>query len=299
MGTYNGEKYIREQLDSIAAQTHKNWRLVISDDGSTDRTLEIARQWSNEVGEERVEFRSGPQKGFAQNFLSMACDPGLIANFYAFCDQDDVWMENKLEVAVSHLNQASLANQPSLYCGRTEYVDDQLKHLGYSPLFLKPPVFKNALVQSIAGGNTMIFNQSLKNYLEKVGVVPAVSHDWWLYQLTTGMNGHVFYNPKSCVLYRQHQEAVAGRNTGFFPVAKRVQMALNGDLRRYTDQTILCLEQALTLLRGGNKQVLTNLKSLRSSGWYVRTLGLIQLGLYRQTILGNIALRVLMTLRKI
>ena len=103
MGTFNGEKYIREQLDSIAAQSHKNWRLVMSDDGSTDRTLEIARRWAEEVGEDRVDIVDGPRQGFAQNFLSMACDPSLNADFYAFCDQDDVWMPRKLEVALSHL----------------------------------------------------------------------------------------------------------------------------------------------------------------------------------------------------
>lgn len=299
MGTYNGEKYIREQLDSIAAQTHANWRLVISDDGSTDRTLEIARQWAAEVGRERVEFRSGASKGFAQNFLSMACDPSLVADFYAFCDQDDVWMPNKLEIALSCLNSVDLAKKPVLYCGRTQYVDYELKNLGCSPLFLKPACFKNALVQSLAGGNTMVFNQVLKNTLAAVGVVPAVSHDWWLYQLTTAMDGRVIYDRQPYVRYRQHRGALIGGNTGMFSRFRRLRMALAGDFARYTDQTILCLEQAGEFLTDVNHQILTAFKRLRSAGLFERAFSLIGLGLYRQTTVGHIGLIVFGVLRKI
>ena len=96
MSTYNGEKFLAEQLQSIEDQTHKNWRLVISDDGSSDNTLAIAKQFQSNWGNDRLEIRQGPQQGFCQNFLSMACDTRLRADLYAFSDQDDVWMADKL-----------------------------------------------------------------------------------------------------------------------------------------------------------------------------------------------------------
>ncbi len=119
MGTFNGEKFLREQLDSIATQTHQNWVVVASDDGSCDATLEILRDYQKRWGPERIEIRNGPQKGFAQNFLSMACDPRIKADFYAFCDQDDVWLPEKLAVAIDHIETNANLNHPYVFCGRS------------------------------------------------------------------------------------------------------------------------------------------------------------------------------------
>ena len=105
MSTYNGGKFLSEQLESIDNQTHKNWRLVISDDGSSDNTLTIAKQFQDKWGSDRLEIRQGPQQGFCQNFLSMACDNTIRAGLYAFSDQDDIWMPDKLERAVRYFDK--------------------------------------------------------------------------------------------------------------------------------------------------------------------------------------------------
>ena len=84
MSTYNGEKFLAEQLQSIEDQTHKDWRLVISDDGSSDKTLAIAKQFQSKWGSDRLEIRQGPQQGFCQNFLSMACDSNIRADYMPF-----------------------------------------------------------------------------------------------------------------------------------------------------------------------------------------------------------------------
>lgn len=98
MGTFNGEKYLAEQLDFLEAQTVTNWRLYVSDDGSTDATLDIIHRYQSKWGTDKIQYRLGPQKGFAQNFLSLACDTSIKADYYAFCDQDDVWLPEKLRV---------------------------------------------------------------------------------------------------------------------------------------------------------------------------------------------------------
>ena len=312
MGTFNGERFIREQLDSIEAQRHKNWKLVISDDGSTDRTLEIARQWASEIGEGRVVFREGPRKGFPQNFLSMACDPNLIADFYAFSDQDDVWMEEKLLAAIyvvqKHEHGSSVQNKRQiasseadlfLYCGRTAYVGEDLKIYQYSRRFTKPPSFANAIVQSLAGGNTMLFNHRLKKVLERVGVVPTVSHDWWLYQLVTGAGGQVFYDEKPYILYRQSRHTLVGENQSLGAKYRRVRMSLAGLLRKYIDQNISCWEGAEKYINTENKKIFKNFKECRDYNIFKRIFYFWDLGIHRQSALETLALYALLIVKKI
>jgi glycosyltransferase involved in cell wall biosynthesis len=167
--TYNWAKYLAEQLDSLETQTHQNWLIIASDDGSTDQTLEILQQYQAKWPSGKLAIRSGPQKGFCQNFLSLACDPEIKADYYAFCDQDDVWLPEKLSIALVNIVFNQQLNIPYLYCGRTYYVTDNLKPYGISPLFVFPPSFRNALVQGIAGGNTMVFNPALKRLIENTG----------------------------------------------------------------------------------------------------------------------------------
>ena len=171
MCTYNGERFLEAQLDSLCAQSFTQWTLYVSDDGSTDATLNIIHRYQSKMGRDKIQCRVGPQKGFAQNFLSLACDPSIKAEYYAFCDQDDVWLPEKLSVAIEHIAFESSPEQLYVYSGRTTYTDENLKPIGFSPLFVFPRTFRNALIQSIAGGNTMVFNQATKTLLEKVGLV--------------------------------------------------------------------------------------------------------------------------------
>jgi len=297
MATFNGERYLREQLDSIAAQSHTNWILIISDDGSTDQTLEIAKKWAHEIGVDRVEIRSGPQKGFVQNFLSMACDSGIKAEFYAFSDQDDVWCRDKLKVAVEWMRRAD-ESSALLYCGRTSYVRDDLKVYSRSPLFKKPPSFKNALLQSIAGGNTMLFNQYTKKLLEDVGHVQAVSHDWWVYQLVSGVGGHVYYDPSPQVLYRQHNMALIGGNKSMIARMRRVYMVARGDFARYNEVNLGCIRRAQNYLKPDCLSLLNDFASLREAAFFKRILLIIKCGVYRQNSLDNLAMLLLAALKK-
>ena len=228
MGTYNGEAFLADQLLSIENQSHTNWRLIISDDGSTDATLPIAKSFQDKWGSDRLEIRAGPQQGFCTNFLSLACDPTIQADFYAFSDQDDVWMVDKLARALAYFDTVNNVDLPRVYGSRTQLVDQHLTPFGYSPLFALPRSFRNALVQSIAGGNTMVFNQRAKMVLEKTGLQQVVSHDWWLYQLIKGVGGVVFYDPQPSLLYRQHNGALVGHNCGFKAKLDRIFYVFNG-----------------------------------------------------------------------
>ena len=290
MGTYNGEAFLAEQLLSIENQSHTNWRLVISDDGSSDATLTIAREFQEKWGSDRLAIREGPIQGFCTNFLSMACDPTIKADYYAFSDQDDVWNNDKLSKALRHFTAENHLETPRLYCGRVQLADKNLVLLGLSPLFEMPRSFRNALVQSIAGGNTMVFNQSAKDLLEKAGLQHVVSHDWWLYQIIKGAGGVVYYDPEPSLLYRQHYGSVMGSNHSFKARIMRIGYIFNGRFKMWNSINYEALINVKHLLTKDNQDILTIYGKFRSARLKDRARLLEVCGLYRQTWQGTLSL---------
>lgn len=297
--TYNGARFLAEQLDSLEAQTHQNWVVIASDDGSTDQTLEVLKQYQTKWPAGKLSIRSGPQKDFCQNFLSLACDPEIKSDYYAFCDQDDVWLPSKLSIALENIADNQEGQTPYLYSGRTIYVDDQLKPCGISPLFVFPKTFRNALVQSIAGGNTMVFNQSAKSLIEQAGPLEVVSHDWWIYLLITGVEGVVFYDPVPQVLYRQHAHALVGGNNSILARMERFWMLLQGRFQNWNTQNINALKQVNHLLVKNHQEILILFELIRGAGIKDRFRLIEVCGLYRQTRRGTLSLYLAALLRKI
>ena len=299
MSTYNGEKFLAEQLQSIEDQTHKNWRLVISDDGSSDNTLAIAKQFQEKWGTDRLEIRQGPQQGFCQNFLSMACDTTLRADLYAFSDQDDVWMADKLERAVAYFNSNNDSQLPRAYGSRTQIVDEALNPLGFSPEFTLPRSFRNALVQSISGGNTQVFNQSAKQLFEQAGQQKVVSHDWWLYQVVKGSGGIFYFDPKPTLLYRQHANALVGGNQSFKGKIDRILYVLNGRFKNWNDINYTALCNIRHLLTKDSQDILEIFGKFRGAKLKDRIRLLEVCGLYRQTWQGTFNLWLATIINKI
>lgn len=283
MATYNGEKFLAEQFESIEQQTYGNWRIVMSDDGSTDNTLVIARKFQEKWGADRLQIRQGPRHGFCQNFLSMACDASIRADLYAFSDQDDFWMADKLERAVAYFIRHSEEHLPIAYGSRTEVVDENLKFLGFSPEFSLPTSFRNAIVQSISGGNTQVFNQAAKQLLELAGPQKVVSHDWWLYQIVKGAGGTFYYDPIPSLLYRQHHNALIGSNSSLKAKVKRILNAFNGDFKNWNDINYAALCNINHLLTKDNQEILKIYGLFRHANLKDRLRLLGVCGLYRQT----------------
>lgn len=300
MATCNGSKYLSQQLDSLEAQTHRNWVLVVSDDGSTDGTLQILEAYRHRWGADRLKLRRGPCQGVCRNFLSMANDTSIQTDFFAFCDQDDVWLPEKLAVAIEHIHHQAKPDRPFLYCSRTAYVRDDLKIYGHSPEFVFPASFRNALVQSIAGGNTMVFNQATKRLLEKAGVLNAVLHDWWLYMLVTGAGGVVYLDQQPHILYRQHPEAQVGAGNSIAERIKRIWMVFRGDFRAYSDTNLQALNQARHCLDDGALRILELFIRMRDAPKLKQRFRLLEVcGLYRQTWRGTLSLLLAATFKKI
>lgn len=297
--TYNGERFLAEQLDSLEAQIHQNWFLIVSDDGSKDATLTILLKYQAKWPLGKITIFKGPHQGFCQNFLSLACDSEIKADYYAFCDQDDVWLPEKLVVALKNIAENQEVDLPYVYCGRTTYIDEKLRKVGVSPLFTFPRTFRNALIQSIAGGNTMVFNQNTKDFLEKTGPVDHPSHDWWLYQLVTGVGGVVFYDPEAKVLYRQHKDALVGGNNSILARVERISMVMKGQFKKWSDMNIASLRLIEPLLTRSSRETLELFIKMRNAKFKDRLRLIEVVGLYRQTRRGTISLLLAALFKKI
>lgn len=299
MGIYNGEKFVAQQLESFKKQTHPNWELYVSDDGSNDATISIISSTTQSWDSHKVEVLKGPQSGFSKNFLSLACNAQIKADYYAFADQDDVWLENKLEMALKTLIAIEKPGIPALYFGRTIYTDEKLKPYGYSKLMNRPLSFKNAIIQSVAGGNTMLFNSHAKKLLERIGPVPAVSHDWWLYQVITGVNGIVVYDKTPYVLYRQHDNALIGGNTSLASKLKRVINGFNNRFKSWSDQNIQCFALAAPFLKEEHNATVRKLNVLRTGNLWQRAGLTLKTGIYRQSRIGTLAINIAALFKKV
>ena len=179
---------------------------------------------------------------------------------------------------------------PALIGGRTRLIDVTGQPCGLSPAFRAPPGFANALVQSIAGGNTMLFNHAAKRLFEATADVAVVAHDWWAYQLVSGAGGTVIYDPEPAVAYRQHPGNLIGGNQGIRAKAMRLRQLLAGRLAEYNDVSLAALEQAWPLLTPEARDKIALLGRVRKSGLLARLMLLRRLALYRQTRAGTVSL---------
>ena len=291
LALYNGATMLGEQLDSLACQQHSDWSLIISDDGSRDAWRKVVADFAARNLTNRISVMNGPRRGFARNFLSLLQAAGPIVPFAAFCDQDDVWREEKLTTALRALSRVP-TGVPAIYCGRTEITNQALQPLGRSPLFRKPPSFRNALVQSIAGGNTMVMNRAALDILQDTAryAKGIVSHDWWAYQMISGAGGVVIYDPAPQVLYRQHSRNRIGANGGWVASLKRSKLVFRGRYRQWNKVNLDALEQAEHWLTQDARTCLDQFRRARNASLPVRLRALRASGVTRQTRKGTLAL---------
>lgn len=299
MGVRNGDKHLEAQLDSIATQSHYNWRLFVSDDGSTDNTPSILNEYKSIWPEGRLVILKGPRKGFACNFSSMIMSSDIRADYYACCDQDDVWKTEKITHGLGHIIGHG-ASGAILYGSRTQLVDEDGQALGYSPLFTRQPSFRNALVQSIAGGNTMIFNQKAKDILSRASAdIQIISHDWWAYQVISACGGTVIYDPCPTILYRQHDGNLIGSNSGIAARLERVKFLFAGRFKEWNTVNLRALENHLPYFTPENLLVLEQFRQARQSPTLQRLSKMRHSGVYRQSNLDNVALMIAAIIGKI
>ncbi len=296
--TFNGARFLPRQLESIFAQKHQNFRIWISDDGSTDNSWKVIENYQSRHKEGVISIAHGPENGISRNFFSLLCNPRIQGDFFAFADQDDVWRPEKLSHAISELNKVP-KDVPALYCSRTNLIDENGGVIGRSPLFRKPPSFANSLVQNIGGGNTMVMNRAARELLCAIGKRDIVIHDWWAYIVVAGVGGVVVYDSYPTVHYRQHIENQIGSNLGWRSRFIRIRDLLKGRFRRWNDKNTRALRDIRFLLTPENQRILDEFCKAREQRLFGRITGMMRSGVYRQTLLGNLGLVAATVLKKI
>jgi glycosyltransferase involved in cell wall biosynthesis len=200
MSTYNGERFLDAQLDSLAAQEGVELILHVRDDGSTDRTLEIlarhGTRWPN-----LRKLSTGANLGPAMSFLKLLRTAPPDADYYAFCDQDDVWLPLKLARAVATIEADA---GPALYCSNVTCVAEDLSVIGV-PRENGDPRFQHILFENIVYGCTAVLNRAARELI--VSRIPergVIMHDWWC-ALVGAAFGRIHFDPEpGLILYRQH-----------------------------------------------------------------------------------------------
>lgn len=300
LATYNGVRFLDEQLASIASQgVAAAIDIIASDDGSTDGTLDLLEAAAGRWTRGRFTVREGPRCGFQENFRALLLSPGLDAGFVAFSDQDDIWETDKLARAAAALGPPDAA-QPRLFCSATRTMSADGVTAGTSPIFRRPPSFENALVQSLAGANTMVLNRAAARVLaESVRRTGFVSHDWWAYLMVTGAGGAVTYSPEPTIRYRQHDGNLVGENASWAARLQRLRMLREGRFRSWTDQNLAGLSVCADLLTDEARERISDLEAARRGGLMARLGALRRASVYRQTRLGQFGLYLACALGKL
>ena len=219
MSTYNGEQYLSEQLDSILSQEDIEIHLLIRDDGSSDRTIDIINDYSSQYPD-KIDSIFGKNIGWINSFfslMSIAYDTYSGYRYFAFSDQDDIWLPRKIKRSLDLLTQ--LPEGPNLYCSNLIYYRDG-HQLGLVRKSNIKPTFKGCLIRNYATGCTVTFNLNLLEMMVKTLPSIKIAHDYWCY-LTAVLCGNVIIDSQSFTLYRQHQSNQIGNKSGFFEIWHR------------------------------------------------------------------------------
>ncbi|MBL0421206.1 glycosyltransferase family 2 protein [Ramlibacter sp. AW1] len=210
MSTYNGARFIREQVASILSQLPSNGLLLVRDDGSRDDTVDAIEAFADP----RIVIERGANIGFGASFLTLLCQAPDDADLVMFSDQDDVWLPGKIARAGEYLG--TCGDTPALYCTAQRLVDESLAVLGTSPPWPRGPSMASAVAENIVTGCTAALNRSALAFLKKGGIPREVRfHDWWMY-LAISTVGRVLVDDEPTILYRQHGRNTIGRGAGWW-----------------------------------------------------------------------------------
>ena len=198
LSTYNGEKYLREQIDSILNQSYQNFELVVRDDGSKDSTVEIVKEYM-EKSDKEITLMVGKNLGFIKSFFELLKHSD--ADYFSFADQDDIWLPNKIELAVNSLEKLD-DTKPNMSFSNVDYYDTEMNFMGKGDSENKKPSFLNSLYECINQGMTMVINKTARDYIIKNIPEKCFFHDWWTYMICTAF-GNVVQDDVVTVKYRR------------------------------------------------------------------------------------------------
>jgi hypothetical protein len=282
-----------EQLRSYTTQTHGNWQLYWRDDGSTDGSTALMTAFAKGPGNRQcVRLVEDGQLRATGSFLALLRMALLgEAAFFAFSDQDDVWLPDKLAHAVAGLNQVA-PDRPALYfCART-LVDSTLRPIGETPALRRPPGFPAALTQNVIPGCCMVLNRAAAELIDAATVPDVTWHDWWCYLVVSASDGLVTGGDAPDILYRQHPGNLVGEPRSFWRRALRAARRGRGPFMTVFWRHVAALRARAGLLPDGTCMLLSTIDRARREGIVARLKALRTPGLVRQTWSETLVFRV-------
>jgi len=298
LATYNGEKYLQAQLDSLLSQTFTEFKVWVQDDASTDSTWDILTQYkqrhTNKFEIVKRKKNSGSAK---ENFLDMMAN--VQDDYIMLCDQDDIWLPNKIELTMAKMRELEqkFPDMPLLVHTDLQVVDKDLNVISLSFKILTKRnysrmEFRHVLTLNNVSGCTVLYNKALARYLT-VSPKHCVMHDWWL-QLVAKAFGQIGHINDATLLYRQHGENACGAKD----VSKflyKLNRLLNGkELRKVLhetcDQARCLLDIHHEKLTKQQQYILQEYSSIPSMGKFRRIKTIFKLRTFMPSISRNIAL---------
>ena len=295
LSTYNGEKYLREQLESFIQQTiFSNITVLIRDDGSNDGTINILQEYEAKYNF-LVEY--GANIGTTRSYLWLLEHSNNDCEFFAFSDQDDVWLPDKLAKEVAAMKKMS-DEYPRLVATQSEIVNERLQHQGFSISTAKGVSFFNAMVQNVCPGHTQLLDRKLRDIVCKtIHPEDILVVDWWVYLIAAGV-GNVQILPEVTVRHRQHGNNAVGYRTSFLRrFIVRLRRLRSKTAAAMTKQLISfysCYGQVIRKeYRMEIERFLGHLSSLKSRIQYV-----MSARFYRQSMIDTAGVKILYILGK-
>lgn len=300
MGTYNGEKYIREQIDSILENTWKNWRLWICDDGSKDETEKIAKEYE-EAYKGKIFWKPNEKnKGAAINFLDAAAK--MTGDYVMFCDQDDYWLPEKIESTLQCMKEKEEmygAQTPITVFTDAKVVNDKLEVIADSfhksgKLDTGKLDLPHMLMENKMMGCTMMLNRALLSKIEKFPKKVRM-HDWWA-GIVAAAYGKIVYLDKPTMLYRQHVNNVIG-STAFtadtviekVSAWKKQKQALL-DTQKQAGSLYLVVQDDVDEM---TKHIIYTFATLDKQNWIKRRMQIVRYKFYKSGIVRNVGVLLL------
>lgn len=202
ISTFNGERFIEQQIESILTQSYENYHIYVRDDGSDDMTIQKVERY---LKTGKVTLYKGKNIGFAQSFLELL-QISDFGDYWAFCDQDDVWHKDKLKWSVDWMERQN-SIKPCLFHSAFENVDIDLQHISfYKPISSKYD-FRRALTECRYFGFSMVINSALRSLMLKGNAQNIVSHDWWA-QLIAVKFGVCEFDSRVASKHRRHMDSI-------------------------------------------------------------------------------------------
>lgn len=221
LSTYNGEKYLKEQIESILNQEEVEIYLFIRDDGSSDRTIDIIEKFIEENS--NITLYKGENVGPARSFMYLV-NKSAEFDYYAFADQDDLWMPKKLISAINKLKEKE--DKPSLYMSALEIVDENLNVIEIKKV-KGNFTFEGEMIKNFATGCTQVFNKELRNIIKQYNPQYIIMHDSWITRVCYGVGGNVIIDDNTYIKYRQHSNNVIGyKDNALKKLKKQFKIAL-------------------------------------------------------------------------